>query len=127
LRTASEAWPPQFDALPPDLRELGPAYRAANAEGTRRWLELEHRSRQDGAPAQPFRNRLTFALLEKIKVSTFLITSEADMFAPPPLLKLFTARIKDSKSMVIPEAGHSSYWEQPEIFNNAVLAFIKEH
>src|SRR5204863_3325898 len=43
--------PPQFDALPPDLRELGPAYRAANADGTQRWLELERMSRQDsGAP-----------------------------------------------------------------------------
>ena len=127
LATGRRLRPPQFDALPPDLRELGPAYRAANAEGTRRWLELEHMSRQDGAAAQSFRNRITFSLLEKVKVPTFLITSNADMFAPPPLLKLFTARIKDSKSMIIPEAGHSSYWEQPEAFNNAVLAFIKEH
>lgn len=31
---------PQFDALPPDLRELGPSYRAANPVGTQRWLEL---------------------------------------------------------------------------------------
>jgi pimeloyl-ACP methyl ester carboxylesterase len=28
--------PPQFAALPPEVRELGPAYRAGNAEGTRR-------------------------------------------------------------------------------------------
>jgi pimeloyl-ACP methyl ester carboxylesterase len=28
--------PPQFDALPPEIRELGPSYRAANPEGTRR-------------------------------------------------------------------------------------------
>src|SRR5438876_4377168 len=34
--------PPQFDALPPELRELGPSYRAANPEGTRRWIDLEH-------------------------------------------------------------------------------------
>src|SRR5213075_358196 len=58
--------PAQFDALPPDLRELGPAYRAANAEGVRRWLYLEHMSRQSGATAQPLRNRITFAELGKI-------------------------------------------------------------
>ena len=31
---------PQLDALPPELRELGPSYRATNPEGARRWVEL---------------------------------------------------------------------------------------
>jgi pimeloyl-ACP methyl ester carboxylesterase len=30
--------PPQFDALPAEVRELGPSYRAADPEGTRRWM-----------------------------------------------------------------------------------------
>jgi pimeloyl-ACP methyl ester carboxylesterase len=119
--------PPQFDALPPELREVGPSYRAANPEGTRRWIELEHSSRQSGAPAQGFRNRMTFPLLEKINLHTMFITGDADMYAPPPLLKMFTARIKNSEMKVIPEAGHSSYWEQPEIFNDAVLKFIRKY
>ena len=119
--------PPQFDALPPELREIGPSYRAANPEGTRRWIELEKMSRLSGAPAQTFRNRLTFSLLEAIKVPTFLITGDADLYAPPPLLPLFTARIKNSQSLIIPEAGHSGYWEKPDIFNRAVLDFIRKH
>lgn len=119
--------PPPFDALPPELREVGPAYRAANPDGTRRWIELEHMSRQNGAQAQPFRNRMTFALLENIKVPALFITGDADMYAPPPLVKLFTARIKNSEMKIIPEAGHSSYWEQPGAFNDAVLKFIRKH
>jgi pimeloyl-ACP methyl ester carboxylesterase len=119
--------PPQFDALPPELRELGPSYRAANPEGSRRWIELEHMSRQNGAGAQPFRNRMTFAMLESIKVPTLFVTGDADLYAPPPLLRLFTERVKDSESMIIPEAGHTSYWEKPEIFNRAVLDFIRKH
>src|SRR5438552_503607 len=118
---------PQLDALPPELREVGPSYRAANPEGTRRWIELERMSRQDGAAAQPYRNRMTFAMLESIKLHMFFLTSDADMYAPPPLLKLFTARVKNSESLVIPEAGHSSYWEQPEIFNRAVLDFLRKY
>src|SRR5262249_12381297 len=113
--------PPQFDAMPPELRELGPSYRAADPDGTRRWVELEHMSRQSGAPAQPQRNRMTFGTLESIKVPTLLITGDADMYAPPPLLRMFTSRIKESQSLIIPEAGHSSYWEKPDIFNKAVL------
>jgi pimeloyl-ACP methyl ester carboxylesterase len=119
--------PPQFDALPPELRELGPSYRAADAAGTRRWVDLEHMSRQSGAAAQPYRNRMTFSVLESIKVPTLLITGDADMYAPPPVLRMFTSRIKGSESLVIPEAGHSAYWEKPEVFNRAVLEFLRKH
>jgi len=120
---------PQFDALPPDFRELGPSYRAADPGGTQRWLELEHTSRPQGPPppAQTTRNRITFASLEEMKVPTLLLTGDADLYAPPAVLRLFAARIKNSESVVVPEAGHSTYWEQPEIFNRTVLEFIGKH
>ncbi len=53
--------PPQVDALPPEVRELGPSYRAGNAEGTQRWMDLEKISRPAGprAPAQPLKNHIT--------------------------------------------------------------------
>ena len=70
---------------------------------------------------------MTFSLLETIKVPTLLLTGDADMYAPPPLVTLFKARIKNSESLIIPEAGHSSYWEKPEVFNRAVLDFIRKH
>jgi pimeloyl-ACP methyl ester carboxylesterase len=120
--------PAQFDALPSDFRELGPSYRAANPEGTRRWLELEHMSRQKPpAPAQATKNKLTFPLLETIRVPTLLLTGDGDLYAPPPFLRFLTARIKNSETVVVPESGHSSYWEQPEIFNRTVLEFIRKH
>jgi pimeloyl-ACP methyl ester carboxylesterase len=121
--------PPQFDALPPEFRELGPAYRAAQPEGAKRWMDLEKLSRPAGppAPSQPLRNRLTFSTLESIKAPTLLITGGADLYAPPPVLRLFAAHMKGSESLIVPEAGHSIYWEQPEIFNRAVLDFIGKH
>jgi pimeloyl-ACP methyl ester carboxylesterase len=121
--------PPQFDALPPEVRELGPSYRAANAQGTQRWVDLEKISRPPGSPspAQPLRNRLSFALLETIRTPTLLLTGGADLYAPPPVLRLFASRIKNSESVIVPEAGHSTYWEQPEVFNRAVLDFIRKH
>jgi pimeloyl-ACP methyl ester carboxylesterase len=120
---------PLIDALPPELRELGPSYRAANPEGMRRWIELEHMSRLTGAAAvaQTTKNPLTFPLLENLKVPMLVIAGGSDLLAPPPFLRFFTARIKTAESLIIPEAGHSSYWEQPEIFNRAVLEFIRKH
>jgi pimeloyl-ACP methyl ester carboxylesterase len=121
--------PPQFNALPPDVRELGPSYRAANPGGTARWLALERKSRPEGTqpPVQTFRNRLTFSLLETIAVPTLLMTGDADLYSPPVVLRLFAARIKGSESVIAPEAGHSLYWEQPDLFNQKVLEFIRTH
>ena len=78
-------------------------------------------------PAQTFRNRVTFALLETISVPTLLITGDADMYSPPAIMRMFAARVKGSQAVVIPESGHSAYWEQPEIFNRTVLDFIGKH
>ena len=36
-------------------------------------------------------------------------------------------RIKGAQFLVIPEAGHSVWWEAPDPFNRAVLAFIGKH
>jgi pimeloyl-ACP methyl ester carboxylesterase len=121
--------PAQFNALPPDVRELGPSYRAANPGGTARWLEHEQQSRPEGSqpPAQTYRNRMTFSLLETIAVPTLLLTGDADLYAPPAVLRLFAARIKGAESVIVPEVGHSTYWEQPEVFNQKVLEFIGKH
>jgi pimeloyl-ACP methyl ester carboxylesterase len=118
--------PPEFASLPPDFRELGPAYRAANPEGTRRWLDLEHMSRAPGPPppAQPPKNRVTFTRLEGLRVPTLLITGGADLYTPGPALALFAKRIPGSQSLVIPDVGHSAYWEAPEVFNRTVLEFL---
>jgi pimeloyl-ACP methyl ester carboxylesterase len=120
---------PQFNALPSEFRELGPSYRAANPAGTERWKELERTNRSPGPspPAQTMRSRVTFSSLEGIKVPTLLLTGDADLYAPPAVLRLFAARINGSESVVVPEAGHSAYWEQPEIFNRTVLAFIRKY
>jgi len=117
---------PQFNTLPPDFRELGPTYRAANPAGVQQWLQLE-RSGQPSAPLPPqeTRNRLTFELIETIARPTLLITGGADLYAPPPVQQLLAKRLPHAETLMIPEAGHSSYWEQPDIFNRAVLAFIQ--
>jgi pimeloyl-ACP methyl ester carboxylesterase len=121
--------PPEFGALPPEIREVGPSYRAANPEGTKRWVELEKLSRPPGpvAPAQPLRNHLTFSLLETIHTPTLLLTGDSDLFAPPPMVRMFAAHMKGAEVVIVPEAGHSTYWEKPDVFNRAVLRFLGKH
>jgi pimeloyl-ACP methyl ester carboxylesterase len=114
--------PPQFASLPVELRELGPSYRAVNPQGTKRWKEMASHS-----ALQATRNRISFAALETIRIPTLLITGDADLYTPPSVLRLFAARFPNCEPVVIPECGHSAFWEQPEAFNRTVLDFIAKH
>jgi len=141
VKLGTELRPAEFLAMPAHLRELSPNYRAADPEGTRRWLEIERGSRSGGAgeargsaagrgspaPAQPLKNRLTFAALERIARPALLMTGGADMYAPPPVTRMFVQHIKGAEFLVIPDAGHAASWEQPDAFNRAVLAFVRKH
>ena len=113
---------PHFEALPVEVRELGPSYRSANPEGTRRWAQASHH-----ASPQPTRNRISFALLDTIRIPALLLTGDADLYMPPSLLREIALRIRGSTTVVVPECGHSAYWEQPDIFNRTVLEFLKKH
>jgi pimeloyl-ACP methyl ester carboxylesterase len=110
---------PQFDALPVEVRELGPSYRAANPDGEKRWKALAGHM-----PTPKTRNRITFAALEAIETPTLLLTGDADLYSPPPVLELVQKRIRNARSIVVPACGHSAFWEQPETFNRAVLDFV---
>jgi pimeloyl-ACP methyl ester carboxylesterase len=120
---------PQFDQMPPEFREVGPSFRAGDPEGTARWVEIEHASRPQvpGTSPQPTRNRLTFELLSSLRAPTLLLTGGADLYAPPPVMRMFAARIAGAETVVIPEAGHSAYWEAADAFNRAVLTFLSKH
>lgn len=115
---------PQFDALPAEVRELGPSYRASNPAGTRRWNDLAHHGAL--APVQR-RNRITFASLATIAPPSLLVTGDADLYTPPSVLRMLASRWPRAESVVIPECGHSAFWEQPDAFNRTVLDFIKKH
>jgi pimeloyl-ACP methyl ester carboxylesterase len=118
---------PGFDALPACFRELSPSYRAANGQGTERWNELERTSLSGPRALQPLANRITLASLARLTMPTLLIAGDADLIAPPPVARLFARHIPDCRLEVIPECGHSAYWERPAVFNEIVSGFLRRH
>jgi pimeloyl-ACP methyl ester carboxylesterase len=56
-----------------------------------------------------------------------LLSGDADLYTPPSVLRLFKQRIPHAEMAVVPETGHSAYWEQPEIFNRVTLDFLRRH
>ena len=70
---------------------------------------------------------VTWARLANLRVPALFITSDADLYTPPTVLRMFAARLPQAEAAVIPETGHSSYWESPAAFNRVVLNFIARH
>jgi pimeloyl-ACP methyl ester carboxylesterase len=122
-RTLQSLRPKAFDDLPAELKELGPSYRAANPSGVAEWKKLHERSGKS-SPVR-LRNRVNWPTLANLKVPTLLVTGDADLWIPPYMLRQVGERIPNSKVVVVPNSGHAVQWEQPEIFNNAVLDFIR--
>ena len=120
--------PPEIQALPAELRELGPSYRGTNPEGARRWLEIELASRPGGVlPPQPLRQPITYARLAAMQVPALVLSGDADLLSPPALMRLLAAHISTSRFVTLADAGHAGFWERPEVWNGIVLEFIGQH
>ena len=65
------------------------------------------------------------AVLSRMSVPTMFIVGEEDDLIPPHVIELASRHIADSVVVRVPEAGHSVYFEQPEVFNFQVLRFIR--
>jgi pimeloyl-ACP methyl ester carboxylesterase len=116
--------PEGWEKMPAEFRELGPSYRAANPAGVKAWMELEHKALIGRDFRQPLKNEITQARLKELKLPVLLIAGAADMSTPPSMSRMIAAEIAGSRVAFIPEAGHSTYWEQPELFNRAVLDHV---
>lgn len=116
---------PGIRSLRGHFREVGASYRGTNPEGTKRWLEIEEHARQAGAPTQPLRSPNTYAKLATISTRTLAVAADADLLAPPALMKLWARHVSGAQWTTVPDAGHAVAWEQPAIFNEIVLKFLK--
>lgn len=132
---APASLPPGFTALPAWFRELGPAYRQADPEGVRRWLEItgpDGAAGRDGGsgtvsppgpapapapgggdPAGGFPG------------PGLALTGDADPFAPPPACRAYAAGRSGWEFSIIPESGHSPFWERPDLFSGVLLGFLR--
>jgi 3-oxoadipate enol-lactonase len=62
--------------------------------------------------------------LSRMTVPTLLIVGSEDIVMPPDAMELSHKLIPGSRLEVVADAGHSVYFEQPEIFNRLVLDFL---
>lgn len=61
------------------------------------------------------------------RVPTFFLTSDEDGLIWPELSRKVHERVPGSRFERVDAAGHSTYFERPDVFNREVNAFLKEH
>lgn len=115
-----------FNSNPPEIRELGPSYRWANPAGLAAWLDLEHGNRP------VLVNHAAGITVKWTDVAartfpTLLVGGDADLYVPPSMYRYLQTRVPHSELFIVPECGHSPYWEQPQVFNRIVLDFLRRH
>jgi len=63
--------------------------------------------------------------LAKITVPTTVLVGSQDKITPPPLSETMRSRIPGAELHVIPDAGHFSNAENPAVFNDRLVSFLK--
>ena len=66
------------------------------------------------------------AKLARMKVPTLLIVGKEDAVFPPEIIQKAHQLIPGSRLEIVPDCGHSVYFEHPEVFNRLVSEFIAE-
>ena len=64
--------------------------------------------------------------LKNLTVPVIFIGGEEDIGLPPDAMEMARKCIPGAQMALVPGAGHSVYFEQPEVFNYLVLNFIKD-
>ena len=58
-------------------------------------------------------------------VPVLFVVGEEDEVTPPEVIAAARELVPGAELAVIPEAGHSAYFEQPKAWNRAVLDFLR--
>jgi 3-oxoadipate enol-lactonase len=63
--------------------------------------------------------------LAQAEFPLLFLVGEHDAITPPVVIERCHRAVPGSQFAVIPDAGHSAYFEQPQAFNDAVLGFLR--
>ena len=77
-------------------------------------------------PASPPPTGSNHDRLAATGVPVFYIVGEHDAICPPDMIEMCHRLVSGSRYEVIAGAGHSTYFEKPQAFNQAVLRFLRQ-
>lgn len=70
--------------------------------------------------------RLGPADVEKLSAPLLMLTGEEDLLFPPGVMRSVAGELPGARLELIPDTGHSIYFERPELFNRLVGEFVAQ-
>ena len=62
--------------------------------------------------------------LAKVTTPTLFIVGDEDDLTPPHVIEMAAGYVPGAKLLSVPDAGHSVYFERPDVFNFEVERFL---
>lgn len=134
-------WPGEFndrfaavrqraDTLPSVQRFLSPKFIAREPALTQlhmgiAGLNVGNPRRRGGLP--PVRRFGPEALQALAGTPTLYVSGGDDALNPPDIIRSVQQATPNAELAYLPDSGHSPYWEQPDAFNQVLLAFLERH
>jgi 3-oxoadipate enol-lactonase len=111
--------------IPDDLfeRALGVAFRQQRPDLSFLYRAIERLNHADRTPETLVPTDIQAATLAKLVTPTLFLVGECDPVAPPPAVEI-AAGLCSAQFKIIPDCGHSPYFEQPAAFNRTLLEFF---
>lgn len=107
-------------------RVLGPRIRANDPEQSFLYLQIASFNSVTLKTVKGEPVAWTPAELAASGAPVMYLVGEDDVICPPDLVRAMHGMTPGSRLEVIPGAGHSAYFEEPEAFNDRVLAFLDD-
>jgi pimeloyl-ACP methyl ester carboxylesterase len=119
---------PGMAQQPSEIREVSPNYRGMNPQGLALWKTIHDNGQHKDTVPPPLRSPNTPEKLASNKAPALIIAGGIDLVTPSGSIRLWSRHLTvEHDFLVMPEAGHVLVWEQPEVFNPALISFLKKH
>ena len=111
---------------PDDLfeRALAPKFRQRKTDLTFLYREIEAINRFGNSPPPMPAGGPHAADLAALKVATLFIGGAEDPVVRPEIIALAASLLPGARHEIVADAGHSAYFEQPDLFNRLVRDFL---
>ncbi len=112
------------DMLPKLLGKTTLAERPTVEPLVRRLIKQQSPAAIRGAIQRMMERPDSHDVLEQLAVPTLIVVGDEDVLTPVDDSRRMHAAVKGSELVIVPQTGHLANLERPELFNDAVRAFL---
>jgi pimeloyl-ACP methyl ester carboxylesterase len=105
-------------------RVLGPVIRETDPERTYLYLQIASFNSVTRKTLKGQQAKWTPEMLAATGAPVMFVVGEHDVLCPPPLVRVIHEAVPGSRYEMIMGAGHSCYFEAPEVFNPLLLGYL---